>query len=295
MPKSPKITVIIPTYNRAETLRFAIESVLWQTFKDFEFWVIGDACTDHTEEVVKEFAQNTTKKINWYNLPKNSGYQSEPINYALKIAKGEYIAYLNHDDIWLPNHLDVLLNHIESTKSDFVFSILEWILSFDQPRADIAPLPYMPRTPEATAVMHRLDIVDKIGYWKGINETFSFPRVEYFRRLIYKKLKLSAVPALTCLKFLWDETSYGEAGSHAEYMEMVKNDPNFAEKQLSMLLLRSQNELQTFKFKRLKMRFMDAIRIFVIKNFQIDPASLLFWEGPGKKIKIWRKSHRLED
>src|SRR5688572_30048995 len=112
--KSPLVTVVIATYNRADTLKYAVESCLWQTFKDFEVWVVGDACTDHTEKVMQSFSD---PRINWYNLPKNSGYQSKPNNEGIRRAKGKYIAYLNHDDIWLPNHLEVLVDKLEKTNA----------------------------------------------------------------------------------------------------------------------------------------------------------------------------------
>src|SRR5690606_34069774 len=96
---TPLVTVVIATYNRAETLKYAIESVLWQSFRDFELWVIGDCCTDHTDKVVNSFMHDP--RVNWYNLPKNSGYQSKPNNEGIRRARGKYIAYLNHDDIWL--------------------------------------------------------------------------------------------------------------------------------------------------------------------------------------------------
>jgi len=287
---SPLVTVIIPTYNRSKCLKIAIESVLLQTFENFELLVIGDACTDDTAQVVSSFKD---KRVSWYNLPVNSGYQSEPNNEGIRRAQGEYIAYLNHDDLWLQNHLEVLVEHIEKTDADFVFSILEWIRSFDKPKADIAILPHMPRTPEATAVLHKKSIMEQIGPWKGINETYSFPRVNLFRNVIYKKLKVEAIPRLTCLKFLWDETSYDEVGEQQQYLDQIKNDPNFSEKELGKMLANAQYELQKVPTrKRFKMQLLDIIRIFFNK-IQVDPASLLFWQNPGRKIKVWKKSHHL--
>ena len=93
---SPLVSVLIATYNKASTLRFAIESVLWQTQQDFEVWVIGDNCTDDSVQLVRSFNDS---RFNWINLPENSGYQSVPHNEGLRRARGKYIAYLNHDDI----------------------------------------------------------------------------------------------------------------------------------------------------------------------------------------------------
>jgi len=54
-PLPPLVSVLIATYNKAVTLRFALESVKWQTFQDFEVWVIGDCCTDNSAQVVESF------------------------------------------------------------------------------------------------------------------------------------------------------------------------------------------------------------------------------------------------
>src|SRR5437762_4733085 len=103
---SPQISVIIATYNRSNVLRYAIQSVLWQIFQDFEILVIGDGCTDDSAQVVASFAE---PRIRWHNLPQNSGSQSMPNNTGLEMARGTYIAYLGHDDLWYPTHLELLI------------------------------------------------------------------------------------------------------------------------------------------------------------------------------------------
>ncbi|MBT1701732.1 glycosyltransferase family 2 protein [Chryseosolibacter indicus] len=291
-PAEPLVTVVVATYNRAETLRYAIESILWQTFKNFEVWIVGDACTDHTEKVVKSF---TDPRINWYNLPKNSGYQSKPNNEGIKRARGKYIAYLNHDDIWLPNHLEALVNHIEKTQAHFAFSIIQWVYSFTYSRPDIPLLPDMPIPPEATAVIHRKDVVNEIGYWKNINETYSYPRVDFFRQAQYKGMKFEIVPSVTGLKFLWDEKNYHDVGPQPLYMERLRNEPEFINRELSAMLIRAEYSINSFpKGKRLIWIFTNPLRKMMLK-MKMDPAMLKFWNKKGKQIRIWRKRHGLKE
>jgi glycosyltransferase involved in cell wall biosynthesis len=291
--QGPLVTVVIATYNRANTLKYAIESVLWQTFKNFEVWIIGDACTDHTEQVVSSFSHDP--RINWYNLPKNSGYQSKPNNEGIRRARGQYIAYLNHDDIWLPNHLDALVNHIEMTEADFAFSIIQWVYSFTYSRPDIPLLPDMPIPPEATAVIHRKDVVDKIGYWKNVNETYSYPRVDFFRQAQYKKMKFEIVPAVTGLKFLWDEKNYSDVGPHPLYMLRLRNEPDFINKELSAMLIRAEQSINSFPDrKRWIWILTNPLRKLMLK-LHIDPAMLKFWNKKGKQIRVWRKRHGLTE
>ena len=83
------MTVIIATYNWSSVLRYAIHTTLWQTYKNIELLVIGDACTDDSEQVVDSFAD---PRVRWHNLPENRGNQFGPNNAGLGLARGEYVA-----------------------------------------------------------------------------------------------------------------------------------------------------------------------------------------------------------
>ena len=99
---APRVTVIMATYNWSAVLPYSIGSVLRQTFTDFELLVIGDGCTDDSEQVVTSIGD---PRVHWINLPRNTRHQSGPNNEGLARARGEFIAYLGHDDLWLPHHL----------------------------------------------------------------------------------------------------------------------------------------------------------------------------------------------
>ena len=92
----PKVSIIIPTYNRANLLPRAINSVLNQTFKDFELIIVDDGSTDNTRKVVKEFEEKDSRiKYIWQE---NFGGPAKPTNTGLKISKGKYIAFLDSDN-----------------------------------------------------------------------------------------------------------------------------------------------------------------------------------------------------
>ena len=95
----PKVSVIIPTYNRAKYISEAINSVLNQSFKDFEIIVVDDGSTDNTRAILEPYLC----KIK-YCYQKNSG-PAKARNEGIKIAKGEYIGFLDSDDLWLPEKL----------------------------------------------------------------------------------------------------------------------------------------------------------------------------------------------
>jgi glycosyltransferase involved in cell wall biosynthesis len=115
----PAISIITATYNRSNVLRYSIESLLRSEFADWELLMIGDACTDDTEKVVASFADS---RIRFHNLKNNFGEQSGPNNEGFKLACGKYIAYLNHDDHYFPDHLGTCLQCLETTNSDLVFA-----------------------------------------------------------------------------------------------------------------------------------------------------------------------------
>jgi glycosyltransferase involved in cell wall biosynthesis len=97
--RAPLVSVIIPTYNRATMVTRAVESVLAQTFTDYELIVVDDGSTDETEKVLSEYRDH----INFLQQP-NRGV-SAARNYGIRSAVGQLIAFLDSDDLWLPEKL----------------------------------------------------------------------------------------------------------------------------------------------------------------------------------------------
>ncbi len=100
----PKVTVVIPTYNCAKYLASAIDSVLGQTFQDFELIIVNDGSVDNTDSVVKPYVGKYPGKIR-YLSQENKGLAATR-NVAIDHSKGEYIALLDSDDCFLPNRLE---------------------------------------------------------------------------------------------------------------------------------------------------------------------------------------------
>ena len=107
------ISLIITTYNRVELLKRAIKSVQRQTFKDYELIIIDDGSTDGTQDFCKDI------DATYIRLEKNSGNPSVPRNIGTKIAKYPLIAYLDDDNEFLDNHLEVLYNGLDD--NDIVY------------------------------------------------------------------------------------------------------------------------------------------------------------------------------
>ena len=96
----PKVSVVIPTYNRAHLICETIDSILAQTYKDYEIIVVDDGSTDNTQEVLKRYGDKVR-----YFYQQNQG-QASAWNFAVRQSSGEYIALLDSDDLWLPQKLE---------------------------------------------------------------------------------------------------------------------------------------------------------------------------------------------
>jgi len=255
MNDGPRISVIIPTYNRSAVLRHAIASVLAQSFGDFELLVVGDCCTDDSAAVVAGFGD---PRIRWLNLAVNSGHQSGPNNEGLRLARGELIAYLGHDDLWLPHHLQALTAAIDGG-ADIVAGLTE-IVGSEGSRFDIAPqqLIYSPGIwlPPA-ALMHRRALVERIGGWRDYRELRIDPEADLIERAIAAGSKLVIMPRLTAVKFpaAWRKNIYRRAddSEQAAWLARITSDPKteghemirliYAGKQGQMLRQRSYRQL----------------------------------------------------
>ena len=105
--KSPKISTLMSVYNGSDYLKESIESILSQTFSDFEFIIINDCSTDNTGEILTEYAQKDDR-IKLFNNEENIGL-TKSLNKGLKIAQGEYIARQDADDVSLPQRFEKLV------------------------------------------------------------------------------------------------------------------------------------------------------------------------------------------
>lgn len=108
------LSVIIPTYNRAALLRKTLESVLDQTFQDFEIIVVDDGSTDRTENTIEHLVKERpaqSERIRYF-FQQNQG-KSVALNYGLSEARGEWIAFLDSDDLWLPNKIEEQFRALE--------------------------------------------------------------------------------------------------------------------------------------------------------------------------------------
>ena len=111
------VSVVIPTYNRRNSVQRAILSVLNQTYSNFEILVIDDGSTDDTESVVKKMSDSRI----YYYRQENQGSQAAR-NHGIRLAKGVYIGFLDSDDEWLTEKLEKNVQYMKSHDADILFS-----------------------------------------------------------------------------------------------------------------------------------------------------------------------------
>jgi glycosyltransferase involved in cell wall biosynthesis len=170
--KTPLFSILLPTHNRADVLPFAIRSVLWQTVQNFEVSIVGDGCTDATADVIGAFHDD---RFRWFDLPKGPRFGYGNRNVALREAKGTYVAFMAHDDLWLPDHLQLLADCLRDDRIEIAYSRPLWVA----PNGTITPSTYnlnhpatleaflarRPHSIPAGCVVHRRSCFAKYGYW----------------------------------------------------------------------------------------------------------------------------------
>ncbi|MFH1769727.1 MAG: glycosyltransferase family 2 protein [Parcubacteria group bacterium] len=117
------ISIVIPTHNRPESLKKAVESVLAQTYKDIEIIVIDDGIEQRAEDVIKEINDSRITYIQ-HQISRGGGAGR---NTGIKASKGDFIAFLDDDDEWFPEKLEIQMQAFEETPADvgFCFTAVE--------------------------------------------------------------------------------------------------------------------------------------------------------------------------
>ncbi len=198
----PKVSIIIPTYNREQFIGQAILSVLEQSFTDFEIIVVDDGSTDNTKNVIETFDDPRVQ----YYYQENKG-RSVARNYALLLAKGKYITFLDSDDLYLSNKLELQVNYLDLhsdismiytsancidengnfLQHKYEASTSGWIYK------DIAF--FIPVTITLPTVMVRREVFDSAGYFD--EKMHRFEDTDMWRR-ISKFYRIMAIPIYTC-------------------------------------------------------------------------------------------------
>lgn len=137
---TPVVSVIIPVFNGAKFLREAVSSVMKSTYKNFEILLIDDGSSDKSKQICHELERKYKGSIRFFPMHKNNGL-GRVLNFALKKAKGKFIARLNQDDITLPHRIKTEIEYLKKHKD--VVAVGSWNRLFDE-KGNTQILQYLP-------------------------------------------------------------------------------------------------------------------------------------------------------
>jgi glycosyltransferase involved in cell wall biosynthesis len=200
----PFFSIVLATYNRGPHIRPTIESALLQQCADFELLVVGDGCSDETAAAVRSFPDS---RITWTSLEPNSGSQSAPNNEGLRRARGRWIAYLGHDDVWAPDHLSRLRETIEGDPAlDFAIS---GCVYHGPQGSDVYYVTGLFETSDAarshffppSSIAHRSYVPDAIGGWREPRSVPAPVDSDFLLRAAHAGLRFGSTCRITVHKF----------------------------------------------------------------------------------------------
>lgn len=224
-----KINIVVATYNRSRVLSRALRTVIAQSELDWQALVIGDCCSDDTEAQIAALGDD---RIHFINLPKRFGEQAGPNSVGIALAQSPYLAFLNHDDYWFPEHLALATSELESSRADLFWSRAAFFTNrgawdervfFDEVSPsgrrleDMYDGPFFLAEPMSAWVARRRSL-DRLGPMMLSSQTAQVPVVEYCQRACRAGLQLKAGDDITVLKDrVWHEPpGYRNKAEYAE-------------------------------------------------------------------------------
>ncbi|MEU1307998.1 glycosyltransferase [Streptomyces cinnamoneus] len=168
----PLVSVICPTYNRSEAIVRTLDSVRNQSVTDWELLVMSDGSTDDTEDWVRA-AAHEDRRIRLVRTARH-GHPSGPRNEGLALARGAYVAYIDHDDVWREHHLAVVLSLFEAggelvatgfecrNRNDEVTSVSDAFGLCWHPELQVLGPVFEP-----SRVAHRAGLAERVGGWRA--------------------------------------------------------------------------------------------------------------------------------
>lgn len=254
-------------------LRCAIRSVLAQEFTDFEMLVVGDACTDESADVVAEAGD---PRVQWINRAENCGSQWGPNNDGIARARGELIAFLGHDDLWLPWHLKTLVPLVDAG-ADLAHAMVA-LLAPDRligvfgepPRGETYATSFTP--PSAWLV--RKSALQSLGGFRDHRQITKGTDDDLLARLFRAGHRIAAAQRLSVLKFpsqFWRAYAANAAVPQQQWLAQIEADPREVERDIltrAIINARSLGATEAFTRairaagRRVVRRFLDDGSIF---------------------------------
>lgn len=270
-----KVSVIIPTYNRPHYLRQAIESVLAQTYANFELIVIDDGSTDDTRLAVKQFDDPRIK----YLYQNNAG-RSTARNHGLEVSTGDYVSFLDDDDLYLPHKLTSQTAFLKNNgwidlvasgtnaidhQGQFLRSEKPWL---HQPELTLAKCLYSCPLPTCSVLLRR-NSLQRMRYWFD-HQLDVAEDTDFFIRMLIADCEMAWLPEIVCLRRVHDNNSQGNSLRYVHaYRKLLNN--LFAELELVPTDISSAEQLSI----RVHYKLVGACLAYATGEINIAQSELL--------------------
>ena len=269
-------------------LRYAIDSVLAQTMRDFELLVVGDACTDNSEQVV---AAGNDPRVRWINLPVNVGHQTGPNNRGLQEARGEFVAYLGHDDLWLGHHLQCTADALDRTGAAVAHSLLMSMAPGQEVGIPVMPLPGVGSAP--SCAVYRRSVTGKIGGWRDYRDLDVPPESDLFRRAEAAGFETLFVPRLSAIKFpaLSRKDVYRDRPCHEQalWLDRIRSNPDFEPTFLARMIASDQAARALPARKMIRILAQELRERLAWRLTRRSGRRAIFWTSKGAGIELQKR------
>lgn len=185
--KSPLLSIVLPVYNGEKYLATSIESCINQTFKDWELLIVDDGSTDKSAEIAKKY-EEADSRIHYYKNEKNMRLP-RTLNRGFSLAKGSYLTWTSHDNYYRPQALEKMLNALQETKAELVFTVCSIINENDE-EISVTTIPkdcqnaIWRRNPVGACFMYTRKVYESIGDYDP--DVFLCEDYDYWLRIFAK-------------------------------------------------------------------------------------------------------------
>lgn len=176
-----KVSVIIPLFNAEKFFAVCLESLLIQTMTDFEVIVVDDCSTDSSLAIAESYLERFGGRLKIITLPENTGTGAIPRNVGLEQARGEYVYFIDNDDLLIDNALETLYDFATEYAADVVYMEKFFLCNEEPVPTDLIPVELLPDLTEEEVLIESDDVVERVK--KFVNKRFfCSPWSKFLRR-----------------------------------------------------------------------------------------------------------------
>lgn len=285
------------TYNRSNVIGHAIDSVRASTVEDWELIVVGDACTDDTADVVAAYGD---PRIRFVDLERNCGEQSGPNNVGVSLARGRYLAFLNHDDLWMPDRLARGLPALQSDQADLTCCAAVLVLPDGQGLALTGATTLAGRYSPVLAIpaslwLMKRELAERVGPWHSAFGLRGQPSQDWLFRAQRAGARMLPQPYVgaVVIQSGTRRNSYRERahGEHAVFAARIR-EPGFVEHALVAAHLRMADASWAALLRFHLAELVRTLSRRALCRLGVLPPNLRHWLNPRRGAFI-RKLRRL--